>query len=173
MIVEMLILNVAEGLRPDIKAPHSENDGNEEGSQQRQRAHGRAQDASDHHAPAAAGEVADHENRHGAESDAQPAHEAEQVRAIELIGLLEGQHNGDHREDDADRERALRYFLYNLGRRQIEMWSGRGAHLCSSVCEPVPESTTGSVAPEPGCPRNFGGSDGTVWPAGKSALVAF
>jgi len=35
--------------------------------------------------------VADHENRHGAEGNAQPAHEAEQVGPIELVGADESQ----------------------------------------------------------------------------------
>ncbi len=173
VLAEMLVFDIAERLRPDVEPVYSKEDGNEEHEEQRQRAHGRAQDAANHRAPAAAGEMADHENRHRAQSDAQPAHEAEQVGAIELIGLLERQHNGDHREDDADHERALRDFSYDLGRRQIEMGSGRGAHFCSSVCELVSESMTGRVAPEPGWPRNFGGSEGTVCPLGTSARVAF
>ena len=70
--------------------------------------------------------------------------------------------NGDDGEDDADHERALRYFLYDRGRRQIEMWSGRGAHFVSPriLRTWFPESITGRVAPEPGWPRKFGGSRG-------------
>ena len=117
----MFVLNVAKRLGPDVKAVNSENDGDEQNRQQRQRAHGRAQNAANDRAPAPAGKMADHENRHGAERDAQPAHEAKQVGAIKLVGTEEGQHNGNHGEDAADDERALRDFLNYTGRRQIEM----------------------------------------------------
>src|SRR5580692_3550991 len=100
MLAEMLVFDVAEGLRPDVEATDAENDRNEKDGQKRQRAHGRAQDAADHRAPASTGEVADHKNRHGAKRDAQPAHKTEKVGAIELVGPLESQHNGDHSEDD-------------------------------------------------------------------------
>ena len=90
VLAKMLILNVAERLRPDVEPVYSKEDRDEEHEKQRQGAHGRAQNAADDHAPGSAGEVADHENRHGAEGDAKPAHEAEQVSAVKLIRLLEG-----------------------------------------------------------------------------------
>src|SRR5580704_9010473 len=172
MLAEMLVFNIAERLRPDVEPVYSKEDRNKEHEKQWQCAHGRAQNAANHRAPAAAGEVPDHEDRHGAESNAQPAHKPEQVGAEELIGADAVQATGDYCEHEADRERALRYFLYNLGRRQIEVWGRSGAHLCSSGCELVSESMTGRVAPEPGWPRNFGGSEGTACPLGTSAMVA-
>ncbi len=173
MLAEMLILNIAQRLRPDVEPVYSKEDGNKEHEEQRQRAHGRAENAANHRTPAAASQVADHQNRHGAEGNAQPAHEAKQVSAIELVGADEGQNNRDHREDNTHDERPLRYFLNHRGRRQIEMWGRSGAHLCSSDCELISESIIGSVAPEPGWPRNFGGSEGTDCPLGTSAMVAF
>ena len=140
--------------------------------EQRHSTHGRTQDAPDDDSPAAAGEVANHDNRHGAESDAQPAHKAEQVGAIELVGPNEGEDDGDNAEDDADDQGPLRNGLDHWRRCQIELFYGRRAHFPSPVLESVSGRTTGMVAPEPGS-RNFGGSDGIFWPAGTSAIVAF
>jgi hypothetical protein len=63
--------------------------------------------------------MANHENRHGAKRDTQPAHKTEKISAIELIGTEKGQDNRDNREDQAHHERVLRYFSYYLRRRQI------------------------------------------------------
>ncbi len=107
MFPEMLIFNVGERLRPYVQVANSKNHGDKEEREQRQRAHGRAQNAANDCTPSAAGKVADHENRHGAEGNTQPAHEAEQVSAVELLGTNEGQDNGDDCKDAADHERAL------------------------------------------------------------------
>ena len=175
VLAEVLVLDVAERLRPNVEMANPENDGDEEKGEQWERAHGRAQDAANDSTPTAAGEVADHDNRHGAEGDTEPAHEAEKICAIELVGTEEGESGGNHGEDDADDERALRNLRDDCGRRQIELWSSGGAHLLSSFAasDCGAASITGRVAPEPGWPRNFGGSDGKACPAGTSALVAF
>src|SRR4030088_1965165 len=102
MLAKMLVGNRVQRLRSDVESVHPENDWEEKQREQWKRAHGGAQDAANDHAPAATGQVANHENRHGTECDTQPAHETEQVRPIEFFGPHKGADDSDNAEDDAD-----------------------------------------------------------------------
>src|SRR5713101_1864887 len=165
MLAKMLVGNVVQRLRPDVESVHPENDGDEKQREQRKRAHGGAQGAANYHAPAATGQVANHENRHGTEGDTQPAHETEQVRSIEFFGPHGGADDGDNSEDDADDKRPPRDGLHYRRRPQIEMVRGRrGHHFSSSEFGFACGAMTGRLAPVPGSPWNFGDSDGTFWP---------
>src|ERR1700735_4300993 len=134
--------------------PDCDNYRDEENCQDRQRAHGRAQDAANHRAPTASGQMADRSEEHGTERDAQPTHEAEKVGAIEFIGTDKRQCARNQRENNADHKRALGNFSDYFRRRQIETYSGSGAHFCSSfgpISLPAASGAiTGTVAPEPG-----------------------
>ena len=172
MVAEMLVGDLVERLRPDVELVNPEKDRDEQQREQGHGAHGGAENAANDHAPTTSGEVADHEDSHGAEGDAQPAHESEQVGAEELLGAQECEDDRDDAEDDADDQRALRNGFHHWRRVQIEMFHRRRAHFFSSVVELFSGKSAGKVAPVPGS-RNFNGSEGIFWPGGTSAMVAF
>ena len=117
--------------------------------------------------------MANHEDRHGTEGDPEPAHKSEQVAAIKLVRVHDGEDDGSNRENDADHQRALIDPLYDRRSRQIELVGGHRAHFSTLFCPSDFSSgmKTGSVAPEPGS-ANFGGCDGTFCPAGTSFMLA-
>src|SRR5579862_936727 len=116
--------------------------------------------------------MTDHENRHGTERHAQPAHKTKKIGAIKFVWLCKSQHHCDHSEDNADHQRALGNLSDHRRRRQINEWSD-GAHGWSSGFELAAGAARGRVAPEPSTPLNLGGCEGTACPAGTSAIVAF
>ena len=58
-------------------------------------------------APSATGQVADHDDGHGAERDTEPVHVAEQVAAEEFVGCAKASASAINAEDDADDQRSL------------------------------------------------------------------
>src|SRR5215831_10245633 len=137
--------------RPRINAmlQHRDDHRDEEDREQRQRAHGGAEDAANDGAPTASGEVADHKDRHGTEGDAEPAHEAEEISAIELVGARHGEDDGADAEDNANDQGSGADRLYDWRSREIKFLRRR-AHFDSSFISLISGATCGRVAPDPG-----------------------
>src|SRR5438067_8984688 len=111
----------------------------------------------------------EHENRHRSQSHAQPRHVAQQIGTKKLLRPKPCAQKRDESESHADQPRTLLDGLDHWRRHQVQIMRGNRAHFVSSCV--LFTCGTGSVAPEPGS-SNFGGCDGTVWPAGTSAGVA-
>ncbi len=149
--------------------------GNEEQNHQRHGAHGGAENTPDDGAPSAAGHVADHHDRHGAERNAEPVHVGDEVAAEEFCRVGERNVERDERCYAADKEGALADGFDDGRGREIEIGrirdSGCGAHSDS----PFPDFVgiiSGRVAPVPGS-RNSGVFDGMACPCGTLAREAF
>src|SRR5712692_11262206 len=115
----------------------------------------------------------DHEDCHGSQSHSQPGHVAEQVATEELVRSGKGAGHRDHGENQAHDERAPLDGLDHWWRHQVQVAHTRRTHFGpSSFSFPALGAITGKVAPEPGSPRNSGGSDGIFCPAGTSPTEA-
>ena len=123
------------------------------------------------------------------ERDAQPRHEAEQVGAEELVGLLSARRIAAIAKTTPTINDRCAMVLTTGGAVRSRCFMGaalisdlpccrRHLLLCiascrlRSLCRDAFGRTTGRVAPDPGS-RNLGGSEGIFCPAGTSAMVAF
>src|SRR5262249_42195218 len=115
MLFDVRIPDRIERHEPGIVAmlQHTDDDRNKKDSHHRQCAHGGAENEANDRSPSAAGEVADHDNGHGAERDAEPIHVAEQISAIELVRTQKCERDRTDGEHHADDQRALTDRLYS------------------------------------------------------------
>src|SRR5579864_9404603 len=127
------ILNGFERHRPGVESGYTEYcNRNEEGSHQRNRAHGCAEDAADHHPPSATGQMTNHEDHHGAEAYAQPIHERNEIAAEEGLRIGEAQGNRNDGGHDTDIQRAASDQLDDRRRGEVQIGGVGRAHLDSS-----------------------------------------
>ncbi len=107
--------------------------------------------------------MADHDDGHRAEADAQPIHVGDEVAAEELGGVGEGDEERDHARNRADHERAPPHRLDDRRGREIDLRRvrdvRRGAHSDPPFPDFVFGITCGKVAPLPGS-TNSGALDG-------------
>ena len=115
MLPDVRIRDCVAGHRPGKKASlqYSDRDRDEEHGEDRERPHGRALDTADDHTPTATGQVADHDDCHGAESNAEPAHVSEEVSAEKFVCAQEGKSERSDTKDGGHDERTLANGLYD------------------------------------------------------------
>ncbi len=153
------------------RSVHSEQQGDKQQRHQRQAAHGRAQNAADHHAPAALGQMPEHENRHRTQGHAQPRHEAQQIGAEEFVRLKPCAQRGDEHRKSGPRSATAVWMVFTTG-------GAVRSRLCMAPCsfrllclQALGFDDPARSRPNP-APRTAAASEGTFCPAGTSAEVA-
>ena len=99
---------VGGGVRPVIEMPHPGEHRQSQHGHRRQGARGGLEDAANHQAPGAAGEMVEHQQREAPEPDAGPVDPGHQIRFVEAVGPGHGEAGaGEHGANDG-RDHALR-----------------------------------------------------------------